>query len=117
MGSKISIPIQLKQLNRTDCNQTYYELAVYFKNDLMKNVILLFLTIFLFSCGHQSPKDKFQKELIKSDNDSLCIKEIEKAKTDLSIGRIVFCMPIGNGGGTLRQEKQLKQLCKNNNII
>lgn len=83
----------------------------------MKNVTLLFLTIILFSCGHQSPKDKFQKELIQSDNDSLCIKEIEKAKTDLSNGRIVFCMPIGMGGGTLRQEKQIRQLCKKYNIV
>lgn len=83
----------------------------------MKNITILFLTFFLFACGHQSSKDKFQKELIKSDNDSLCIKAIEKAKADLSNGRLVFCMPIGMGSSTLRQEKQIRQLCKKNNIV
>ena len=83
----------------------------------MKNITILFLTIILFACGYQSPRDKFQKELITSDNDSLCIKDIEKAKTDVKKGRIVFCMPMYPMSDLLRNEKQIKQLCKKNNIV
>jgi len=83
---------------------------VTFKDNLMRNITILFLTISLYASGQQSSKDISQKELIKyiqmpDDKDVMCIQDIERAKTDVKNGRLVFCMPISMGGGTLRQEK------------
>lgn len=50
-------------------------------------------------------------------NDKKCLNEIEKAKQDITLGKIMFCMPSGEGNYELRQEKYLKLLCKKYGLI
>ncbi len=44
--------------------------------------------------------------------DTLCISEIERAKKDLSNGKIVFTQEVGHSFGHIRYENELKQLCE-----
>lgn len=97
----------------------------------MRNITLLVLTIVLFACGEKNPKDKevqnFQQDYSEAslvdyiknidDQDSTCYQDIEKAKTDVTNGKIVFCIPTGFGSHDLRQEKQLRELCKKHGLI
>jgi hypothetical protein len=97
----------------------------------LRNFTIFLLTIFLFACGQKNPKDKeaqiasidrpenqLEKYIQKPVNtDSMCIKDIERAKNDISKGRIVFCYPMGFGSHNLRQEKQLRELCKRYRLI
>jgi len=88
----------------------------------MRNISFLFLTILLFACGQQSHKDKGHKESkwyiqILASQDTHCLKDVERAKTDLKNGKIVLCMPMGLSINPLRYEKQLRQLCRKNNIF
>ncbi|TRX34095.1 hypothetical protein [Flavobacterium restrictum] len=50
-------------------------------------------------------------------NDKICLIEIEKAKQDISRGKISFCMPSGEGNHELRQEKYIKILCEKHGIF
>ena len=97
----------------------------------MRNITILILTVYLFACGQKNPTDKdvsifspdrpenqLEKYIQKpTTTDSMCIKDIEKAKNDILKGRIVFCYPFGFGTFELRQEKQLRELCKRNGLI
>lgn len=97
----------------------------------VKNIIVLFFAIFLSNCGQQSPQEEDllltppdSSEIQLSDyiqkpepTDSMCIKDIQKAKNDVSKGRIVFCMPSGFFNFQLRHEKYIRQLCEKNKII
>src|ERR1700751_4065183 len=97
----------------------------------IRSVAMLLMTLFLFACGQNknqdkqvsfiqpdNPENRLAKYIEKpSDKDSMCIKEIERAKRDISKGRIVFCMPMGFGSFQLRQEEQIQQLCKKNNLV
>lgn len=49
-------------------------------------------------------------------DDSLCINEIQRAKVDISNGKIVFTQKVGFLFGFLRYEKELKQLCDNKGL-
>ncbi|WP_133159421.1 hypothetical protein [Solitalea longa] len=89
------------------------------------------MIIQLFACGKQNSKDKpsnvdqpnkTENQLLKyvqkpAVTDSICIKDIKKAKNDVSKGKIVFCVPMGFGSPQLRQEKRLRELCKKYNIV
>jgi hypothetical protein len=44
-------------------------------------------------------------------NDSTCLKEITKAKSEIQKGKITFCMPRGMAMTELRQEMELRKLC------
>jgi len=64
------------------------------------------------------PENQLVKYIQKpADKDSMCIKDIEKAKEDVSNGKIVFCYPMGFGSHDLRQERQLRELCIKNNLV
>ncbi len=75
----------------------------------------------MYACNHHHSDltDEQLSEYIlnPADNDSLCIEEIERAKRDLSNGRLVFSVPFYFGSFDLRQEHQVKALCKINNIV
>lgn len=82
--------------------------------------MMLALVVFLFACGQNSNKDiasgqpenhPIKYTLKPADKDSMCIKDIERAKRDISKGKTVFCYPYGFGSHDLRQEKQLRELC------
>lgn len=83
----------------------------------MKYLLLSIMTIFILSCGHKSSSDKFQYILNPNDTDSLCIKDIQRAKSNVEKGKIVFCQPMGFGTHRLRSEKQLRELCEKYNLI
>lgn len=60
---------------------------------------------------------KSKEELLKyvdnpCPNDSNCLTEISKAKSEIATGKITFCMPQGLMIFELRQEQQLRKLCK-----
>lgn len=89
------------------------------------------MTICLFACGQKNPKEKdasiisidrpenqLEKYIQKpATTDSMCIKDIEKAKNDITKGKVVFCHPMGFGSHNLRQENQLRELCKRHGLI
>lgn len=89
------------------------------------------MTIFLFACGEKKAKDKDVPKVQQNqsetplvdyikkpkDQDSTCVQDIEKAKADVAKGKIVFCYPMGFGSHDLRQEKQLRELCKKHKLI
>jgi len=91
--------------------------------------LFLIMTL-LIACGQNNRKnlssemsrENFENKRLEyinhpSENDSMCIKDIEKAKRDISKGKIVFCVPMGFGTFHLRQEAQLRQLCNKYNIV
>lgn len=97
----------------------------------MRNITTLILTFLLFACGQKNPEDK-KAEVVLIDRpenrlekyiqkpattDSMCIKDIAKAKNDIANGKIVFGTPMGFGTHRLRQEKQLRELCKTYNLV
>lgn len=97
----------------------------------MRNITTLILTFLLFACGQKNPEDK-KAEVVLIDRpenrlekyiqkpattDSMCIIDIAKAKNDIANGKIVFGTPMGFGTHRLRQEKQLRELCKTYNLI
>ena len=120
-----------KQTSFSGLRKSAEPLVATLNDDTLRNITAIILTIFLFACGQKNPKDK-EVSIIQSnkpenqlsnyiqkpaDTDSMCIKDIEKAKKDVSNGKIVFCFPMGFGSHDLRQEKQLRELCLKNNLI
>jgi hypothetical protein len=97
----------------------------------MRNITILILTFILFACGQNQPNDKateivtidrlenqLEKYISKpAETDSMCLKDIAKAKSDIAKGKLVFSTPMGFGTHHLRQEKQLRELCKNYNLV
>jgi len=78
------------------------------------------LIILLFACGQQKDirEDQFMGYIEKpSKTDLECINDIEKAKSDISKGKIVFCMSFYFLSFEFRYEKQLRQLCEKYNLI
>lgn len=97
----------------------------------MRSIIIYILIIFLFACGQKNLKGQ-DLSIIQLDiseiqlsnyiekptvTDSMCIEDIKRAKKNISIGRTVFCMPMGFGTSELRQEKEIQQLCKENGLV
>src|SRR6187551_809989 len=85
----------------------------------MKLCFYIFLPIYLVSlnfCGDKSP-DKIVENNLHPGKDTLCEKDTQRAKKDFEKGKLVFCYPFGFGSHMLRQEKQLKTLCANYNLI
>jgi len=97
----------------------------------MRNITILILTFLLFACGQKNPEDK-TTEIVSIDRpenqlekyiqkpattDSMCLKDIVKAKNDITNGKLVFSIPMGFGTHQLRQEKQLKELCKTYDLV
>ncbi|MCH8555611.1 MAG: hypothetical protein LAT76_10660 [Schleiferiaceae bacterium] len=79
--------------------------------------ILLILVVFTaFSQNH--PIDTLQMaqriQYVSNPNplDTLCIAEIQRAKKDIENGKIVFAQPFGFLFGSIRYEKELRQLCR-----
>lgn len=89
-----------------------------------RNMKLLFLLFFLISFSAFSQNHDEKGEIPKrilyvsqpNSNDSLCIKEIERAKKDYSNGILVFCEAFGFLDSDLRYEFELKELCLKNEI-
>ena len=68
------------------------------------------------SCGRQHfSLEKYIQNPSKSD--STCIKDIERAKTVVENGVIIFCYPSSMGTHQLRQEKHLILLCEQFNLM
>ncbi len=105
-------------------------------NNLKKissGIFLLFaLSIIFYSCKQDSTSNSSNKvKLVKmksqekltnyishpKKDDKVCLADIEKAKNDVSNGKIVFCMPSGEGNYELRQEKYIRILCKKQNLV
>ena len=63
------------------------------------------------SCQSDVPKDLEQYILAPDAEDYTCLDDIQRAKEDISKGKIVFTTPCSLFDCTLRQEKYLKQLC------
>ncbi len=94
---------------------------------IVKKITLFLFTAILVSCVKQKKED--EKVILSSEynllkyiqkpksDDSLCIDDIQKAKKDISKGKLVFCYPMGFGTHQFRSEKQLIQLCKKYNIV
>ncbi len=97
----------------------------------MKKIIsitTIFYTAILFgqsnsnvTCDNFIYFEKSDEELRKyidnpCPNDSTCLSEIGKAKSEIQKGKITFCMPMSMETYELRQEKQLRQLCKEKGI-
>jgi len=85
----------------------------------VKHIVILPI-IFILGCGQQSNIDEnsiSKYRLHPANSDSMCIKELNRAKADVKKGKIVFCMPMGFGSFQLRHEEQLKQLCNKHNIV
>lgn len=97
---------------------------------ILRITIFLFLSFLLFdSCTSekdfidQTLSDQLTPENRLSDyiqhpnkQDSLCIKDLDKAEKDIAKGHISFCEPFGFGTFPMRQEKYLKQLCEKHHI-
>ena len=97
----------------------------------MRNIAILILTFILFACGQNKSNDKStgivtidrpENQLEKyisnpATTDSMCLKDIAKAKNDIANGKIFFSTPMGFGTHQLRQEKQLRKLCKTYNLL
>lgn len=90
----------------------------------------LFMTSLLFACGQENreekaasiPSDESETTLSAyiqqiDDQDSTCMKDIALAKQDVSKGKIVFCSPAGFLFYNLRQEEQLRELCRKNKLV
>lgn len=97
---------------------------------LIKRTISILATACVFlSCEQNDPKDKcaslIQSEpnehetifLIPKNQDTACIREIEKAKEKVSNGNIVYHYTYKPRSFGLRQEKHLRALCQQNNMI
>jgi len=81
----------------------------------MKNILSVILAIFWIGCGRQPyPLDKYIQNPTKSD--TTCITEINQAKIMVENREIVFCYPLYFLSNPLRQEKQLRLLCKQYNL-
>lgn len=97
----------------------------------MRNITILILTLLLFACGQKKsndktteivtidrPEEQLEKYISKpATTDSMCLKDIAKAKNDIANGKLVFNTPMGFGTHQLRQEKQLRELCKTYNLL
>ncbi|MEO6722201.1 MAG: hypothetical protein ABIN67_17675 [Ferruginibacter sp.] len=73
------------------------------------------------SCGTFLYFTKSQSELSKyiddpCSSDSLCTSEIEIAKRKVKSGTIAVCMPMSLGTNDLRQETQIRELCRINKL-
>jgi len=49
--------------------------------------------------------------------DTLCIRDIQRAKEDLQNGRFVFTQPVSLATGRLRYEDELRRLCEKHGLI
>ena len=88
----------------------------------MKYLIVLILIPFI-SYGQQTSND-YESRLMRyilnpEESDSLCIKEISRAKSFVERGEIVFCIlyPHLSSPLTKRHEKYIRELCKKNNLF
>lgn len=96
---------------------------------MRKIFVILILISFLFSCTEKKKENKDEKlisevqdeyeqfDLITyvsnpAKTDSLCISEIDKAKSDIENKGIAFTQEVGFGFGHERYEKELIKLCK-----
>ena len=96
----------------------------------MKFILSTFLLLSIFSCKHnQEEKEAIdnnkiiivkakQPENIQTyihkvgSSDSLCLREIAYAKSQIDSGKIVFTLKRGEGSYNTRQSKRLKELCE-----
>lgn len=82
----------------------------------MKNIFLIISVIFLIGCEQPyCPLESYIQN--PSKRDTTCISDINKAKMMVKNGEIVFSYPFSFGSWELRQEKQLKKLCEQYNLI
>ena len=77
----------------------------------LAKLLMYFLIVILVLSCHQNSSINHKRA------DSTCIADVERAKKDVSKGRIVVTSPISVGGGTLRYEKELKKLCTKYNLV
>jgi len=81
----------------------------------VKQILIILLAIFLIACGQQHyPLERYIQNPSKSD--TTCIADINRAKTMVENGKIVFCYPFYFGSSNLRQENQLRLLCEQYNL-
>ena len=95
----------------------------------MKFILSTFLLLSIFSCKHNQEKEAIDNNKIKivktkqreniqtyihkvDNRDSLCLREIALAKSQIDSGKIVFTLKTGEGSYNTRQSKRLKELCK-----
>lgn len=97
----------------------------------MRNITLIILTFILFACGQNKSNDKtseivtidrpenqLEKYILKpASTDSMCLKDIAKAKNDIANGKLIFTAPMGFGTHHLRQEEELRKLCKTYDLL
>jgi hypothetical protein len=99
----------------------------------MKFILLTLLLLSLFSCKHNQEEktignnkieivklkapENIKTYIHKVDNrDSLCLREIKLAKSQIDSGKLVFTLRTGFGSYNTRQSKRLKELCKKYNL-
>ena len=90
----------------------------------MKYYTILILTSLFFAFGElkaqiSSANSSSVDNYINNprESDSLCIKELARAKKDEAKGKIVFCSPMGFGAMQLRYQNELEELCRQHNLI
>jgi hypothetical protein len=93
----------------------------------------IFLLLFVFSCKPKQEEDILDKYKILIERignpanmktyinnvdsrDSLCLREIAIAKSQVDSGKIVFTLKRGHGSYNKRQSNRLKELCKKYNL-
>jgi hypothetical protein len=99
----------------------------------MKFILVTLLSLSLFSCKQNQERkvmDNNKVEIVKlkvSENiktyihsvdsrDSLCLREIKLAKSQIASGTLVFTLKTGFGSYNTRQSKRLKALCEKYNL-
>lgn len=84
----------------------------------MKNLMLIFFTLIICTynqiCAQNLP-EHIQYVIDPNPNDSTCISGIQKAKNDISQGKIVLTETVGLNG-VIRYQKELIELCRLNGI-
>lgn len=95
----------------------------------MKLISITFILLSFFSCKQNQevqvvgedkikiikvkPRENIKTYIHRIDNrDSLCLREVELAKSQIDSGKLVFTLKTGHGNYNTRQAKRLKELCK-----